>query len=53
MVASEDDPLTHLDERAAQGKRAGGFGILLAGKLVDEVHYNERGNEVILVKHLD
>ena len=53
MVASEDDPLTHLDERAAQGKRAGGFGMLLTSKLVDEVHYNERGNEVILVKHLD
>jgi anti-sigma regulatory factor (Ser/Thr protein kinase)/CheY-like chemotaxis protein len=53
LVASEDDPLTHLDERAAQGKRAGGFGLLLTSKLVDEVHYNERGNEVILVKHLD
>ena len=53
MVASEDDPVSHLDERAAQGKRAGGFGMLLTSKLVDEVHYNERGNEVILVKHLD
>jgi len=53
MVASEDDPLSHLDERAAQGRRAGGFGMLLTSKLVDEVHYNERGNEVILVKHLD
>ena len=27
--------------------------MLLTGKLVDEVHYNERGNEVFLVKHLD
>jgi anti-sigma regulatory factor (Ser/Thr protein kinase) len=53
MVASEDDPLSHLDERAAQGKRAGGFGLLLTSKLIDEVQYNELGNEVILVKHLD
>ena len=29
------------------------IGLLLASKLVDEVHFNERGNEVILVKHLD
>jgi anti-sigma regulatory factor (Ser/Thr protein kinase) len=53
MVASEDDPISHLDEREAEGRRAGGFGLLLTSKLVDEVHYSERGNEVILVKHLD
>jgi anti-sigma regulatory factor (Ser/Thr protein kinase)/CheY-like chemotaxis protein len=53
MVASDDDPLSHLGEREASGKRAGGFGLLLASRLVDEVHFNERGNEVILVKHLD
>jgi anti-sigma regulatory factor (Ser/Thr protein kinase) len=53
MVASEDDPISHLVDREATGKRAGGFGLLLASKLVDEVHFNERGNEVILVKHLD
>ena len=34
-------------------ERAGGFGLLLASKLVDEVHFNESGNEVILVKHRD
>lgn len=51
MVASDDDPLSHLGEREASGKRAGGFGLLLASRLVDEVHFNERGNEVILVKH--
>jgi anti-sigma regulatory factor (Ser/Thr protein kinase)/CheY-like chemotaxis protein len=53
LVASEDDPLSHLEAREAQGKRAGGFGLLLTSKLVDEVHYNEKGNEVILVKHTD
>lgn len=52
-VASDDDPISHLDGRAAAGQRAGGFGLLLAGKLVDEIYFNERGNEVILVKHLD
>ncbi len=53
LVATEDDPLSHLAYRDAEGKRAGGFGMLLTSKLVDEVHYNERGNEVFLVKHLD
>jgi len=53
MVARDDDPISHLQDREAQGRRAGGFGLLLTGKLVDEVHFNERGNEVILVKHLE
>ena len=53
MVASDDDPLTHLGEREASGKRAGGFGLLLASRLVDEVHFNERGNSVTLVLRLD
>lgn len=53
LVAKDDDPISHLDVREAEGKRAGGFGLLLTAKLVDEVHFNERGNEVILVKHLD
>jgi anti-sigma regulatory factor (Ser/Thr protein kinase) len=33
--------------------RMGGFGMLIARKLVDEVIYNQKGNEVILVKYLD
>jgi len=53
LVATEDDALSHLTYREAEGKRPGGFGMLLTSKLVDEVHYNERGNEVFLVKHLD
>jgi hypothetical protein len=32
--------------------RPGGFGILMAKKLVDELLYNEQGNEVLLVKYL-
>jgi anti-sigma regulatory factor (Ser/Thr protein kinase) len=45
-------PTAHLLYREAHGLRAGGFGILFARKLVDEVTYNEHGNEVILVKYL-
>jgi anti-sigma regulatory factor (Ser/Thr protein kinase) len=46
-----DDPLAHMERRAAEGMRPGGFGILLVRKIVDEVMYNEVGNEVLLIKH--
>jgi len=46
------DPIAHLERRAAQGQRPGGFGLLLVRKLVDEVMYSEAGNEVLLIKHL-
>jgi anti-sigma regulatory factor (Ser/Thr protein kinase) len=45
------DPVAHLDHREELGKRPGGFGILLAKRLVDELIYNERGNEALLIKH--
>jgi anti-sigma regulatory factor (Ser/Thr protein kinase) len=45
-------PAAHLLYRSEHGLRAGGFGILFARKLVDEVIHNEEGNEVILVKYL-
>ena len=48
-----DEPFRHMAERESQGIRPGGFGILMAKKLVDELLYNEQGNEVLLVKHLD
>jgi DNA-binding response OmpR family regulator len=47
------DPLEHFAERDAQGLRAGGFGLLLAKNLVDEVIYNERGNKLMFVKYLE
>jgi len=46
------DPMTHLERRAAEGRRPGGFGILLVRRLVDEVIFNETGNEVVLIKRL-
>jgi anti-sigma regulatory factor (Ser/Thr protein kinase)/CheY-like chemotaxis protein len=48
-----DDPVRHLDYREAQGMRPGGFGVLLAQKMVDQLVYNEQGNEVVLIKYLD
>ena len=46
-----DDPVAHLEFRETQGLRPGGFGILLAQQLVDELVFNEMGNEVLLIKH--
>ena len=48
-----DDPTAHIVLRAEQGMRAGGYGMLLAAGTVDELIYNETGNEVILIKYLD
>jgi anti-sigma regulatory factor (Ser/Thr protein kinase)/ActR/RegA family two-component response regulator len=48
-----DDPIRHAAYREERGMRPGGYGILLAQKLVDELIYNEEGNEVLLVKYLD
>jgi CheY-like chemotaxis protein/anti-sigma regulatory factor (Ser/Thr protein kinase) len=45
------DPLGHLPVREAMGLREGGFGIMMARGLVDDLQYNETGNEVRLVKH--
>jgi anti-sigma regulatory factor (Ser/Thr protein kinase) len=47
-----DDPLRHAPVREEKGMRAGGFGILLTSKLVDELVYNERHNELMFVKYL-
>jgi|SRR5579864_337452 len=52
-AAQEDDPIGHLDVRNEMGIREGGFGIMLAKGLVDEFHYNEKGNEVTLVKRFE
>lgn len=46
-----DDPVAHFQLREALGMRAGGFGILTAKGIVDELIYNELGNEVLLIKH--
>jgi anti-sigma regulatory factor (Ser/Thr protein kinase)/CheY-like chemotaxis protein len=48
-----DAPIRHVEVRAEEGRRPGGFGILLTRNLVDELIYNERGNAVLFVKYLD
>lgn len=48
-----DSPTSHIDYRSEHGLRPGGFGILLARNLVDELVYNEKGNEVRIIKYLD
>jgi len=50
---SPEDLFSHMAVREEKGLRPGGFGMLLAKKLVDELIYNEKGNEVVLVKYLD
>jgi anti-sigma regulatory factor (Ser/Thr protein kinase)/DNA-binding NarL/FixJ family response regulator len=48
-----DAPIRHVEVRAEEGRRPGGFGILLTKSMVDELIYNERGNAVLFVKYLD
>jgi CheY-like chemotaxis protein/anti-sigma regulatory factor (Ser/Thr protein kinase) len=50
-AAQPDDPIGHMMVREALGLREGGFGILMSRGLVDEMEYNESGNEVRLVKY--
>jgi anti-sigma regulatory factor (Ser/Thr protein kinase) len=50
-AAHSENPLAHVEVREALGLREGGFGILMTGGLVDQLRYNELGNEVTLVKY--
>ena len=48
-----DDPTNHILQREQEGMRPGGYGLLVAAGTVDELIYNEIGNEVVLIKYLD
>jgi DNA-binding response OmpR family regulator len=50
-AASPDDPIGHMMVRETLGLREGGFGILMSRGLVDEMAYNDKGNEVRLIKY--
>ncbi len=50
---ASEDPTSHIAQREEEGMRAGGYGLLLANGTVDELIYNEIGNEAILIKYLD
>jgi len=52
LATTAADPLELIERRADMGLRPGGFGVLVAKQLVDEMFYNERGNEVLLIKRL-
>ena len=45
-------PYQHCEVRDRLGLRPGGFGILLSRHLADELIYNEKGNEVLLIKYI-
>ena len=47
-----DSPFAHAELREQLGIRPGGYGILMTRELVDELIYNEAGNEVLLIKYL-
>ena len=47
-----NSPADHVMERASLGMRPGGFGILLTRALVDELIYNEAGNEALLIRYV-
>jgi DNA-binding NarL/FixJ family response regulator len=46
------DPTAHMAIRNEKGMRPGGFGVMLAQHMVDDLIYGEKGNEVLLVKYL-
>jgi anti-sigma regulatory factor (Ser/Thr protein kinase) len=41
----------HIEIREKAGMRPGGYGMLMASKIVDELIYSDVGNEVLLIKH--
>jgi DNA-binding response OmpR family regulator len=49
---SLEDLFNSVAVREEKGLRPGGFGMLLAKGLVDELIYNEKGNDVLLIKYL-
>lgn len=53
VAHASEDPLAHMEFREKKGLRPGGFGILMARAMIDELLYNEVQNEVVFVKYLD
>lgn len=47
------DLVSHVVTREEQGMRPGGFGLLFAKKQVDDLIYNEQGNDVLLIKYIN
>jgi CheY-like chemotaxis protein/anti-sigma regulatory factor (Ser/Thr protein kinase) len=51
-VSHPGNPIEHIIIRQEQGIRPGGFGLLLLNNFADELIYNAKGNEVILIKRI-
>lgn len=47
------EPTRHMEVRQELGLRPGGFGIMLASQVIDELVYNQKHNELIFVKYID
>ena len=52
MANPPEDPIRHNADREVQGLRPGGYGVLMARHFVDDLIYNEKGNDVVLIKYL-
>jgi anti-sigma regulatory factor (Ser/Thr protein kinase) len=48
-----DSVIATTEHRATAGLRPGGFGMLIVRQIVDELVYNEQGNEVLMIKYVD
>lgn len=51
-ISHPESPVAHAEVRQQMGIRPGGFGLLLLKNFADELIYNAKGNEVILIKYL-
>jgi len=49
-AASAENPIAHMGIREKLGLREGGFGLLITNGMVDDMCYNDAGNEVTLIK---
>jgi len=49
----DDDPLSHARVRDELGIRPGGLGLVMTRALVVELIFNEKRNEVVLIRYLD
>ena len=52
VSGTPENPFGHVEVRSQAGMRPGGFGIFMTRQIADELVYNEKGNEVLLVKYL-
>ena len=53
LTTEEKIMLDESIKREKEGKRSGGLGIFLAKVYMDEIRYNETGNEVTLIKYFE